>query len=62
MMRLDGGEAERWTEMPRGVLAPKWTPDGKRIVFVSAVYGESLETTKEELSRRKKEEKRFGFR
>ncbi len=57
MLRLDGGEAERWTELPMGVQSPKWTADGKRIVFVSTVFGESLETTKTEVARREKDEK-----
>ena len=28
---VDGGEAERLTDLPRGVTDPKWFPDGKRI-------------------------------
>ena len=57
VLGLDGGEAERWTRMPLGVLSPNWTADGRRIVFVSSVLGEDLETTKAELSRREKDEK-----
>ncbi len=56
VLRLDGGEAERVTQLPAAVSAPRWTPDGRRVVFVANVRGESLETTKTEAARRKKEE------
>lgn len=56
LIRLDGGEAERLTLLPTAVRSPRWSFDGKRIVFVANVLGETLETTKAELARRKKEE------
>jgi dipeptidyl aminopeptidase/acylaminoacyl peptidase len=31
VMPLDGGEAERLTDLPLGVANPKWFPDGQRI-------------------------------
>ncbi|MBP7678629.1 MAG: PD40 domain-containing protein, partial [Thermoanaerobaculia bacterium] len=55
LLRLDGGEAERITELPSAPGSPRWTADGKRIVFSANVLGESLETTKSEVARRKKE-------
>ena len=44
---LEGGEAERLTDLPFGVISPKWFPDGRRIGFLSAVYEASpdLEAT-----------------
>lgn len=57
LLRLDGGEAERLTEIPATPMSPRWTADGTRIVFSANVLGESLETTKAEVARRKKEEK-----
>ena len=57
LLRLDGGEAERITDLPSAPGSPRFTADGKRIVFSANVLGESLETTKAELARRKKEEK-----
>lgn len=33
-----GGEAERITSLSTGAGAPKWSPDGTKILFVSSVY------------------------
>lgn len=33
-----GGEAERITTFPAGARQPRWSPDGKRLLFVSDVY------------------------
>ncbi len=34
-LRLDGGEAERLTDLPFGVVDPRWFPDGRRVAFLS---------------------------
>jgi dipeptidyl aminopeptidase/acylaminoacyl peptidase len=39
LLPLDGGEARRLTDLPRGVEAFEWAPDGSRLVVVSASYG-----------------------
>ena len=39
LLPLDGGEARRLTELPRGLDGFEWSPDGTRIVVVSASYG-----------------------
>lgn len=38
VMPIDGGEARAVTEMPVGVYAPKWFPNGKSIAFAANVY------------------------
>lgn len=37
---IDGGEASLITEMPLGISSPKYTPDGKRIIFASQILPE----------------------
>ena len=36
---LDGGEARKVTDVPRGVTAFEWAPDGTRLVVVSTSHG-----------------------
>jgi dipeptidyl aminopeptidase/acylaminoacyl peptidase len=49
LLPLDGGEAHRLTDLPRGVEAFEWSPDGSRLVVVSASRG----ATHEEDARRR---------
>lgn len=37
MLPVNGGEAQRLTELPAGAGAPVWSPDGNRIAFTAAV-------------------------
>ena len=39
LLPLDGGEARRLTDLPRGVDGFEWSPDGSRLVVVSASHG-----------------------
>jgi len=43
VMPIDGGEAEKLTDMPLGALDPKWFRDG-RLAFVAPVIMESIVT------------------
>lgn len=54
LLPLDGGEARRLTDLPRGVEAFEWSPDGARLVVVSA----SLGATKAEDDRRRRRSRR----
>jgi len=38
VLDLDGGEAIRYTDLSTGASAPRWSPDGKRLLFQSTVY------------------------
>jgi len=38
LLPLDGGEARRLTDLPRGVDAFEWSPDGSRLVVVSSSH------------------------
>lgn len=55
VMRLDGGEAARLTDLPLGAGAPRWGPDGSYLVFaVPLIPGQaSPEATRTELAARK---------
>ena len=39
LLPLDGGEARRLTDLPRGVEGFEWSPDGERLVVTSASIG-----------------------
>jgi dipeptidyl aminopeptidase/acylaminoacyl peptidase len=43
LLPLDGGEARRLTDLPRGVSDFEWSPDGRRLVAVSSSHGATLE-------------------
>ena len=38
VLTLGGGEARKWTHISTGVDIVKWSPDGKLLLFTSAVY------------------------
>ena len=39
LLPLDGGEARRLTDLPRGVDAFEWSPDGRRLLVTSSSHG-----------------------
>jgi dipeptidyl aminopeptidase/acylaminoacyl peptidase len=44
LLPLDGpGEARRLTDLPRGVEAVEWSPDGKRLVVVTTSHGATVD-------------------
>jgi dipeptidyl aminopeptidase/acylaminoacyl peptidase len=40
ILNLEGGEAQKITDLPVGIYAPKWFPDGKRIAFAANILPE----------------------
>jgi dipeptidyl aminopeptidase/acylaminoacyl peptidase len=38
LLALDGGEAQRLTDLPRGVTSFEWSPDGARLVVTSSSH------------------------
>jgi dipeptidyl aminopeptidase/acylaminoacyl peptidase len=55
VMRLDGGEAQRLTDLPLGALGPRWLPDGSAVLVWSALYRDhpTVEATRAECDARK---------
>lgn len=43
ILPLGGGEARIVTDLPKGASSPVWSPDGKRITFMSSVTPEDIE-------------------
>jgi len=41
LLSLDGGEAERLTDLPLGVFDPRWFPDGRRILFGAYLFADA---------------------
>ena len=57
LMALDGGEAEKLTDLPLGCFDPRWLPDGSGIVFAAQLIRGFFtpEATAAELERREQD-------
>ena len=57
VMPLDGGEAQKLTDLPLGIIDPRWLPDGSGIVFFSPLIRGHFtpQATQAEIERRDKD-------
>jgi dipeptidyl aminopeptidase/acylaminoacyl peptidase len=56
ILPLDGGEAERVTDLPLGAVDPKWFPDGKRLALLVPLYRDALTIAATEKAKKAREE------
>ncbi|HEY4302512.1 MAG TPA: S9 family peptidase [Candidatus Didemnitutus sp.] len=58
VLPLDGGEAERWTNLTLGAHLAKWSPDGSHLLFLSDVFpGAADEAANKRIAKERKERK-----
>jgi len=50
MLSMSGGEARVITDLPKGAATPVWSPDGKRLVFLSSTGLDDIEKAQREKS------------
>jgi dipeptidyl aminopeptidase/acylaminoacyl peptidase len=60
ILSLAGGEARIITDLPKGAGNPIWSPDGKRILFMSSTTPEDIEKQERKKQAGKTEEKKLG--
>ena len=57
-----GGEAQRITALALGASAPRWSPDGGRLLFVSDAYPGALSEADNAKAAREHKERKFSMR
>jgi Tol biopolymer transport system component len=62
MLSLAGGEARILTDLPKGTSRPVWSPDSKRIAFLSSTTLEDIEKARNKDSSKSKETRKAGSR
>ena len=57
-----GGEAERMTTLTLGARQPKWSPDGKQLMFVSEVYPGNTDEDAVKKSTKERKDRKYNAR
>ena len=62
VLDLSGGEAERVTNLTLGAGSPKWSPDGKTMLFVSQVYPGAMDEAANKRAAKHHKERKYNVR
>lgn len=62
VLDLSGGEAERLTSLTLGAGAPKWSPDGRTLLFVSQVYPGAPDEAGNQRAAKERKERKYNVR
>ncbi len=62
VLNLSGGEAERVTNLTLGARQPKWSPDGKRLLFVSDVYPGAFDEEAVKQAAKERKDRKYNAR
>jgi dipeptidyl aminopeptidase/acylaminoacyl peptidase len=57
-----GGEAERVTHLSTGARSPQWSPDGRRLLFVSDVYPGAVDDAANDRAKRAERDRKYNVR
>lgn len=62
VINIAGGEAERVTSLTMGARAPKWSPDGRQLLFVSDVYPGANDEEAVKLAAKERKDRKYNVR
>ncbi|HEY0156553.1 MAG TPA: S9 family peptidase [Thermoanaerobaculia bacterium] len=62
VLDLAGGEAQRVTKLSQAVRAPRFSPDGKRLLFASTLFPNALDDEAQQKAAKEEKDRKFNVR
>src|SRR5262245_21874060 len=62
VINVAGGEAERVTNLTLGARSPKWSPDGKQLLFVSDIYPGTTDEEAVKKAAKERKDRKYNVR